>query len=81
MSDPGKGDTAHEQITQAVGEGWVAGGSFLSSILAGWLLGWLLDSWLGTDPWFIVIGIILGSINGFYRMWIFATKDGDVRTK
>jgi len=45
------------------------GGSFLSSILAGALLGYLLDLWLGTDPWLVVTGIVLGSYAGFARVW------------
>ncbi len=72
-------DNPHQVVTGAISDGWVEGSSFLGSILAGWLLGWLLDRWLDTDPWFIVIGIIAGSVNGFYRMWIQATKDDDVR--
>ncbi len=50
-------------------EGWVAGGAFFGSILSGTLLGYLLDLWLGTDPWFVVTGILLGSYSGFVRMW------------
>lgn len=76
-----KRDSAHKVVTGAINDGWVEGSSFLGSILAGWLLGWLLDRWLDTDPWFIVIGIIAGSVNGFYRMWIHAMKEDDVRTK
>ena len=45
------------------------GGSFLSSILAGALVGYLLDLWLGTDPWLVVTGIVLGSYAGFARVW------------
>jgi len=47
----------------------VAGGAFLGSILSGTLLGYLADLWLGTDPWFIVVGIVAGSYAGFVRMW------------
>lgn len=60
---------AHEQTTAAVQQGWVEGGSFFGSIMAGALLGWLGDRWLDTEPWLVVIGIIAGSIAGFYRMW------------
>lgn len=60
---------AHEQTTTAVNQGWVEGGSFFGSIMAGTLLGWLGDWVLGTEPWLIVAGIIAGSIAAFYRMW------------
>ena len=59
----------HRGATSAVSDGWVAGGSFFGSIMAGTLLGWLGDLWLGTDPWLVVSGIVAGSVNGFYRMW------------
>ena len=50
------------------------GGSFVGSVLAGTLLGYLLDSWLGTDPWLVVIGIVVGSYSGFNRMWQYMKK-------
>lgn len=50
------------------------GGSFLGSILSGALLGYLLDLWLGTDPWLVVTGIVLGSYAGFLRMWQYVKK-------
>ena len=30
-------------------------------------LGWLLDRWLGTAPWLMVTGVVLGAIAGFYQ--------------
>ena len=30
-------------------------------------LGWLLDRWLGTSPWLMVAGIVVGSILGIYE--------------
>ena len=61
--------TAHRGVTSAVADGWVAGGSFFGSIMAGTFVGWLGDRWLPTEPWLLVAGIALGSANGFYRMW------------
>lgn len=64
-----KNDSTHKQVASALNEGWMEGGSFLSSILAGALLGYLLDLWLGTEPWLVVAGIVLGSYAGFLRVW------------
>lgn len=30
-------------------------------------IGWMLDRWLGTKPWLLVAGIVLGSAAGFYQ--------------
>jgi F0F1-type ATP synthase assembly protein I len=65
------------QVANAINEGWLEGGSFISSILAGTLLGLLADYWLGTDPWLVVIGIIAGSYSGFVRVWRYSKKMED----
>jgi ATP synthase protein I len=67
-------DSAHNQVTAAVNDGWVAGGSFLGSILSGTLLGSFADRWLGTDPWLVVLGILLGTYSGFLRVWQYSKK-------
>lgn len=30
-------------------------------------VGWLLDRWLGTKPYLLVVGIVLGAAIGFYQ--------------
>lgn len=62
-------EAAHRGAVSAVADGWVAGGSFFGSIMAGTLVGWLADLWLGTDPWLLVVGISTGACTGFHRMW------------
>ena len=41
--------------------------SLVFSVLAMLLVGWALDRWLGTEPYLIVTGIILGAVAGFYQ--------------
>jgi ATP synthase protein I len=39
--------------------------------VVGAFLGYLLDGWLGTRPWLMVVGVLLGAVAGFrsiYRM-------------
>jgi ATP synthase protein I len=31
-------------------------------------VGWKLDAWLGTGPWLMVAGMLLGMIVGFYNL-------------
>lgn len=64
-----KQESTTKQVHSAVNEGWMRGGSFVSSILAGTLLGYFLDMWLGTDPWLVIAGVLLGSYAGFLKMW------------
>jgi ATP synthase protein I len=39
-----------------------------SSIVSCLIVGWLLDRWLGTSPWLIVVGIVVGSVAGFMHL-------------
>lgn len=64
-----KQDTPSKQVHSAVNDGWMHGGSFFSSIIAGTLLGYFADMWLGTEPWLVVIGVVLGSYAGFVKLW------------
>ena len=41
--------------------------SLAFSIVSGLVVGWALDRWLGTSPWLIVTGIVLGSVAGFMQ--------------
>lgn len=33
-------------------------------------IGWLVDRWLGTDPWFLAIGAVVGNAAGIYLIWL-----------
>jgi ATP synthase protein I len=37
-------------------------------------VGWLLDRWLGTEPWFLIGGIVLGSAAGLYEFVRLSSK-------
>lgn len=39
------------------------------SIIFMLLIGWVLDSFLGTSPWCLLAGIIIGSGIGFYQFF------------
>jgi F0F1-type ATP synthase assembly protein I len=69
MHKPVKSDSATTQVATAMQDGWIQGGSFLGSILSGTLLGLLADRWLGTEPWLVVVGVLVGSYSGFLNVW------------
>jgi ATP synthase protein I len=62
-------ETIHQHVGRALDEGWNRGSSFVASILSGTLLGYFADRWLGTEPWLVVIGILVGCYAGFMNMW------------
>lgn len=64
-----KQDSTTKQVHSAVNDGWMHGGSFLSSVIAGILIGYFADRWLGTDPWLVASGLVAGSYAGFVKMW------------
>lgn len=33
-------------------------------------IGWLVDRWLGTAPWFLAIGALVGNAAGIYLVWL-----------
>lgn len=41
--------------------------SLFAAVAAFLAVGWMLDRWLGTRPWLLVAGIVLGSAAGFYQ--------------
>lgn len=72
--------TPDETIRRS-GLAWSAGVAFFGSVAFTLFLGWLGDLLLGTSPWGIVGGIILGSVIGFLQFFritsqIFPSKPG-----
>jgi ATP synthase protein I len=56
-----------EEINRRSGLAYSAALSLFASVVAGLIVGWLLDRWLGTSPWLLVTGIVLGAAAGFYE--------------
>lgn len=51
------------------GVAYAAALSLFFSVAALCGVGWVLDRWLGTKPWLLVAGIVLGAIIGFYQFF------------
>ena len=56
-----------QEVTRKSGLVYAAVFAIISSIVVFLVVGWLLDRWLGTSPWLLVCGIILGAAVGFYE--------------
>jgi Uncharacterized protein conserved in bacteria len=76
---PGEKTVTHEpfaytpptaaESSRMSGLAFTAGIAFVSSVAFMLVLGWLVDTFIGTGPWGIVGGIVLGSIIGFIQFF------------
>lgn len=41
--------------------------SLVAAVIVMLGVGWALDRWLGTTPWLLVVGIVLGTVVGFFQ--------------
>jgi len=57
-----------EETNRKSGLAYAAAFSLFAAVVAGLAIGWLLDRWLGTGPWLLVVGLVLGAAVGFYEL-------------
>lgn len=50
-----------------MGIAYAAGLTFFVSVVSLCGVGWLIDRWLGTAPWLMISGLVLGAVVGFYQ--------------
>lgn len=55
---------------RAEGRGWAIGIEFVGTVLVSAFVGWLLDGWLGTSPWLMILLLLLGFAAGTRRAMI-----------
>jgi len=56
-----------EETNRKSGIAYAAALTLFASVASMCGIGWLLDRWLGTNPWLMVVGLILGAAVGFYE--------------
>ena len=56
-----------EETNRKSGIAYGAALVLFSSVVGFCAFGWFLDRLFGTRPWLLVLGIVLGSIAGFYQ--------------
>jgi ATP synthase protein I len=62
MAEPDK-----EETNRKSGIAYAAALTLFASVVTLCGIGWLLDRWLGTKPWLMVAGLVLGAVAGFYQ--------------
>ena len=60
-------DEDKEETNIKSGIAYAAAFSLFGAVVGGLIVGWLLDRWLGTSPWLLVAGLLLGAAGGFYE--------------
>lgn len=46
----------------------------LSAVLTWAAIGWLLDRWLGSGPWLLIVGVLVGNAAGVYLVWLRSSR-------
>ena len=63
-----------QEENRKAGFAYAAAITLVASVVTFCGLGWFLDKWLGTDPWLLIIGIVLGSAAGLYQFVRLSSK-------
>ncbi len=56
-----------QETSRKTGIAYAAAFTLFVSVISLGGLGWVLDRWLGTAPWLLVTGLVLGAVAGFYQ--------------
>jgi ATP synthase protein I len=56
-----------EDVNRKSGTAYAAALSLFFSVAAMTGIGWLFDRWLGTKPWLMATGLVLGAVAGFFE--------------
>ena len=67
-------ETPDQDENRKTGFAYAAGLTLFASVASFCALGWLLDKWLGTDPWLLIGGIVLGSAAGLFEFVRLSSK-------
>lgn len=63
----------HNVIPDGARAGLRAATDLVAAVGVGAFLGYMLDSWLGTKPWFMIVMFFLGFIAGFVNIYRWQT--------
>ena len=65
---------ADQDENRKSGFAYAAGIALFATVVSFCALGWFLDKWFGTQPWLLIIGIVLGSAAGLFEFVRLSSK-------
>lgn len=68
-------------VWRGVDHGSIMGMELMAAILTWTGVGWLVDRWLGTAPWFLVAGGLLGNFAGLYLIWLRSERMNEAQAR
>jgi F0F1-type ATP synthase assembly protein I len=71
--------SAFQENLRRAGPAAVAGYTLIGAILLLGGIGYAIDRWRGTAPWFLLAGLLLGLIVGFYELARIVWRSGPPR--
>ena len=63
-----------QEENRKTGFAYAAGITLFASVAAFCGIGYLLDRWLGTEPWLLIAGIVVGSAVGLFEFVRLSSK-------
>ena len=67
-------EESQQETNRKSGMAYAAGFTLFASVAGFTLLGWFADTFFQTAPWLLVVGLVLGSIGGFYQFVRLSSK-------
>jgi ATP synthase protein I len=67
-------EESQQETNRKSGMAYAAGFALFASVAGFTGLGWLIDKWFQFSPWFLVVGIVLGSAAGLYQFVRISSK-------
>ncbi|HJT66209.1 MAG TPA: AtpZ/AtpI family protein [Pyrinomonadaceae bacterium] len=67
-------ETPNPDENRKTGYAYAAGITLFASVAAFCGAGWLLDRWLDTGPWLLIVGIVVGSAAGLFEFVRLSSK-------
>ena len=64
----------NEDENRKAGFAYAAGIALFASVATFCIIGYFVDRWLGTPPWFLIGGIVLGSAAGLFEFVRLSSK-------